>query len=288
MTTEVLGTLSFIDTPTVAGQPVLLNAGGVPSLNSGTFAARPAAGNVGVLYVDTTSNLLWRDNGTTWDLISATTTYTGTANEIDVAGSVISIADNPILPGTGRVNLPTGTTAQRPGTPVTGDARFNTTLGWTEEYNGVAWSPMGRVLQVVTGNISSSTGSTQMVWDNTVPTATEGHQIWTTSFTPLLATSRIIIEFTITVASSTNPRVVVAQVRYGANCIGAIGQNMTTTNNAANSLALRLVYSPGSVATATISARAGMTNSGTLSVNQAGGNNLGGAAVTQYTITEVA
>ena len=40
---------------------------------------------------------------------------------------------------TGAANLPSGTTAQRPGSPLTGQARFNTSLGFVEVYNGTAW-----------------------------------------------------------------------------------------------------------------------------------------------------
>jgi hypothetical protein len=40
---------------------------------------------------------------------------------------------------TGFLKLPVGTTAQRPGTPLTGHVRFNTTTGLGEYYNGSTW-----------------------------------------------------------------------------------------------------------------------------------------------------
>lgn len=40
---------------------------------------------------------------------------------------------------TGSLRLATGTTAERPGTPVIGDLRLNTTLGDLEFYNGTVW-----------------------------------------------------------------------------------------------------------------------------------------------------
>ena len=43
------------------------------------------------------------------------------------------------------VKLPSGTTAQRPSSPVVGHFRFNTTLGKGEVYNGTAWLGMGIV-----------------------------------------------------------------------------------------------------------------------------------------------
>lgn len=56
----------------------------------------------------------------------------GTANQIvvTVANNVatISISSNPVLPGVASVTIPTGTTAQRPGTPTAGMLRLNTSL----------------------------------------------------------------------------------------------------------------------------------------------------------------
>jgi hypothetical protein len=69
MTTPVLGSHTFLETPTVNGQSVLLTAGGLAAVSSGTTAARPAAGNVGDLYVATDTKVLYSDNGTTWDAI---------------------------------------------------------------------------------------------------------------------------------------------------------------------------------------------------------------------------
>ena len=40
---------------------------------------------------------------------------------------------------TGFIQLPKGTTAERPGSPVSGMIRFNTSLNSTEFYNGTIW-----------------------------------------------------------------------------------------------------------------------------------------------------
>jgi len=47
------------------------------------------------------------------------------------------------LTGTGYLNLPAGTTAQRPGSPNLGMLRYNTTLTQFEGYNGTAWGQIG-------------------------------------------------------------------------------------------------------------------------------------------------
>jgi hypothetical protein len=64
---------------------------------------------------------------------AASPTFTGTAT---FGGDVL-------LTGTGVLDLPVGTTAQRPGSPTSGMIRFNTDLGQFEGYNGSAWSSVG-------------------------------------------------------------------------------------------------------------------------------------------------
>lgn len=82
-------------------------------------------------------------------------TITGTAKEIVVTDGdgvldnpLIGIADNPVITGTESITVPKGTTPQRPGTPIAGMIRYNSTLNQIEAYEGVilAW----RILNVNT------------------------------------------------------------------------------------------------------------------------------------------
>jgi hypothetical protein len=83
---------------------------------------------------------------------------TGTTNQIDVANGAgpgnptISISTNPVLPGTGAVTIPKGTTAQRPG-GVDGMIRFNTDTDAFEIYDSGGWSalPAGAITLINTG-----------------------------------------------------------------------------------------------------------------------------------------
>lgn len=66
--------------------------------------------------------------------------------DITVAGGDITTVTNGFsATGTtsGYVQLPKGTTAQRPGSPSAGYMRFNTTYGLVEVYNGTSWVVMG-------------------------------------------------------------------------------------------------------------------------------------------------
>lgn len=73
----------------------------------------------------------------------------GMTNEINVTNttgisgdSTVSIATNPIIPGSEGTVLTTGSTAQRPGSPNSGEIRFNMTLSIYEYYNGTSWTPL--------------------------------------------------------------------------------------------------------------------------------------------------
>lgn len=55
---------------TAANVGAVANAGATPSIQSGTFAAMPAAGTAGRLYVTTDTNSIYRDSGSAWVQVS--------------------------------------------------------------------------------------------------------------------------------------------------------------------------------------------------------------------------
>jgi hypothetical protein len=65
--------------------------------------------------------------------LAASPSFTGTA----------TFAGNVLMSGTGTLDLPVGTTAQRPGTPNNGMIRYNSTLTRYEGYSGSAWGALG-------------------------------------------------------------------------------------------------------------------------------------------------
>lgn len=295
MTTEVLGNLSFSEIPTVNGAEVMLNAGGVPEFLSDITANRPLAGTgpVGRIFLDTTLNRFYRDDGTAWIDLTPTLLLDGAVDQItvidgtNVTPSIVSLADNPIIPGNEKIRFPTGTTAQRPASPVEGDARYSTTFDRPEIYSGAAWVPFGRILQVQTGTIAATSGTNQIPFDTSIPQITEGFQIWSASFTPLSSTSQIIVEYTLTVSHGTSTRVVITALFSGA--ANAIAASATTCAGANTPQDLTLYHSflPGSTATINFSARLGSSANGTCFVGSGGANTLGGRMASTYKITEV-
>ena len=117
----------------------------IVSQNSG--AAQPSTTYAYQWWADTTTGLLklrnaannaWITIGTLADAnlglaTLASPSFTGTAT---FAGDVA-------LSGTGFLDLPVGTTAERPGSPTSGMVRFNTSLVTFEGYDGTAWGAIG-------------------------------------------------------------------------------------------------------------------------------------------------
>lgn len=291
MPQEVLGKISFLETPDVLGTDVLLNGGGVPSIISGSLAARPSASITGRLYLDTTNNVFYRDNGTSWDNLTALVQVSGTTNQISVTPAVvgtpaiIGLANNPVLPGTGGVVINSGTTAQRPGAPSAGTLRLNSTLASEEMYYGSEWRPMGKVLQAVSGSIAASSGTNNVPLDNTPPTSSEGNLIWTQTFTPVSANSTILVAFMVTSACSSGTANIILSTFAGSTNIGSTAARNTSANQAVN-ISYRMVHTPGSTATITFTARLGAT-AGTTYCNLVGANTLGGALTSDYSIMEM-
>jgi hypothetical protein len=289
---NVLGKISFLDTPDVNGQNVMLNGGGVPIITAGITSARPAAGSYpGQLYLDTTLNILYRDNGTTWDSLDPVPAINGTTNQIsvvqgtNVTPSVISLTSNPVIPGTASMTLPVGTTGQRP-TGVAGMARFNSTSAMSEFYTGAYWAPSGTILQVVTGVIAAGNGTTATPIDNTVPQSTEGNQMWTQSFTPISATSRVVIIYSVTAGHSTTNASMVAATFAGTTNIGSTMTRSASQTAGGVEMSQKVVYSPGSTAAITFSARIGST--ATSYWNSTPSVTLGGSMASDYIIMELA
>jgi len=92
-------------------------------------------------------SIYFKDSGTDTGFYSPGADQVG----ITTAGAVratfsataITFTGNVLLSGTGYLDLPVGTTAQRPGTPNSGMIRFNSTLTQFEGYNGTAWGQIG-------------------------------------------------------------------------------------------------------------------------------------------------
>jgi hypothetical protein len=116
---------------------------------------------------------------------------------------------------------------------------------------------------------------------------TEGWQIWTTTFTPISATSRILIQFGITSSHSSTNSTNIMVLFAGSTNIGTVAGRIDSIANTAVPLFMNKIYAPGNTATITFSARLGNPVPGTSYCNQVGANTLGGTLISNYIITEI-
>lgn len=78
----------------------------------------------------------------------------------NVAGAITTaLLDSTSQSGSGALIVPTGTTAQRPISPVVGMVRFNTTLNYLEEYRQNQWLPLSSIFSAEGGTISTYSAS---------------------------------------------------------------------------------------------------------------------------------
>jgi hypothetical protein len=114
-----------------------------------------------VVYNSTTDQFNFRQNGSWINFnTGSVTSIIGTTNEITATGSstvTIAISNNPVLPGTGSVTFPSGTTGERPASPTPAMFRYNTTSGEFEGYNG-SWITFG----TGSGSVTSITAGSNL------------------------------------------------------------------------------------------------------------------------------
>ena len=112
----------------------------VQSLNSGS--SDPSGTQVAFQpSVNTTSNLLKLRNASNNGYIEIGDVTLPNLGLAKLAGATFTGAV--VHNYTTALKIPVGTTAQRPGSPATGELRFNSTLGSAEIYNGSAFAAVG-------------------------------------------------------------------------------------------------------------------------------------------------
>lgn len=272
-----------------------LTISGSPITTNGTFTFA-LANDLAAVEALATTGIATRTGVDAW----TTRSITGTANTITVANGngvagspTITIADNPVLPGTASVQIPSGTTAQRPASPVNGMIRYNTSLdryeSWVvDKWLGIAFFGSNYVINSYRGNIPAAAGTTSVNYDNTAPLITEGTQVWETTITPLSASSSLEIDLACTVDLSSNNRVLIASLFRGSVNIGS-AMFYSTGGARPNTLAMSISDSPGVTSPTTYSWRVGVGNgSATWYVNStSSGNNLAGRLESEWNIKEV-
>jgi hypothetical protein len=126
----------------------------------GAFASAPTTSVVGALYYNTSGNQLYIWNGSAWD--PAAFNASGVVTSFNTRTGAVTLTSGDVTTAlgytpldaaattyvqqtstTGSADLPTGTTAERDGSPAAGYIRFNTDEGSFEGYDGSAWGSIG-------------------------------------------------------------------------------------------------------------------------------------------------
>ena len=132
--------------------------GAIQSLNSGSSA--PSTTVAYMLWLDTSNNLLKMRNGSNNDWLEIGSSNAANLGLALLAGATFT--GEVVFNSTGSIQLPSGTTAQRPGSPTNADIRYNSTEHEVEVYKNGAWSDIGSG-QGATGG---DDGDNAVFWEN--------------------------------------------------------------------------------------------------------------------------
>lgn len=281
LSTDATGTASFNGTANITIPLILANTG----ISAGSYTK---------VTVDTKGRVTAGLNRT----------ITGTANQITLVNGdqqsgnpTISITSNPIIPGNSFMLVPKGTTAQRPGSPITGQMRFNTDTGLLEVYENVWNSYVPRstpyIKNFYTGQVSP-TSNTTTIDISVTPVSTGGTSIWSQTVTPFSASSRFILQFSGPVNVNTDGRSVTFLLFRGTTFITANSTYFESppllgTRNPSTGM-IYFVDSPNTVSSITYSMRVGITGgAGTwyLGTSGSGTYDYGGSNSMSWSITEL-
>ena len=105
---------------------------------SGTYTL--PAGNPVV--TGTAISSTWANNTLT-DMATALSGSIAADGQTPITGALIGIGDTVSFGGTGQIQIPNGTTAQRSSIPLSGMIRYNSTFGVFEGYTASGWGQVG-------------------------------------------------------------------------------------------------------------------------------------------------
>ncbi len=157
------------------------------------------------------------------------------------------------------------------------------------------YATAGRILQTVaTTVVTSTTGSTVIPLDDTIPQNNEGDEYMTLSITPKSATSKLVIEASIHLANSSDTGTFLIAALFQddtANALTATLERVTANinNSRVACLNMRHVMISGTTSATTFKVRGGGNTAGTTTFNgYVGSRLLGGVLSSSIKITEIA
>jgi hypothetical protein len=227
--------------PTIylADNPILPGTGAV-TVPLGTNAQQPFGSSGQVRYNTDTNRFQGYQNGSWSNFGTGDGTVTlvgGTANQITVINGtttpVISLASNPIVPGTASMTLPIGSTAARP-VGSNGMIRYNTDIGLFEGYVNGSWQTIAAgsgVTSVATGTglLGGPITSTGTITIDTTVVATNSNV--------MTLTNKTISGSTNTLTNIDNASLTNSAITINGSSV-SLGGSVTVTATATNALTI--------------------------------------------------
>ena len=139
-------------------------------VSNSSGATAPATTYAYQWWCDTTTGLLKQRNAANSAFVTIGTLASTNLGLASLAGATFT--GDVILGTTTALELPDGTTGQRPGSPVAGMIRYNTTLSTFEGYKAGAWGAIG-------GGATGGAGSTDDVFYENGQTVTANYTLTT-------------------------------------------------------------------------------------------------------------
>ena len=169
--------------------------GAIQSLNSGSSA--PSSTVAYMLWLDTSNNLLKMRNGSNNGWLEIGSSNAANLGLALLAGATFT--GEVIFNSTGSIQLPAGTTAQRPGSPTNGDIRYNSTDHEVEAYKNGNWLNVGSGA----GSTGGNNGQNAVFWENEL-TVTHDYSITASRGAGSFGTVTINSGITVTIPSTSS------------------------------------------------------------------------------------
>ena len=129
-------------------------------ISNNSASSEPSTTQAYMLWADTSNNLLKMRNAANNGWITIGSTNATNLGLALLAGCTFT--GEVIFSSTGSIQLPSGTTAQRPGSATNGDIRYNSSTHEVEAYTNGTWRNVG----AGTGATGGNNGLNAMFWEN--------------------------------------------------------------------------------------------------------------------------
>lgn len=131
--------------------------------------------------------------------------------------------------------------------------------------------PATGIRRIIYGNIASSSGTSRINLDGTVPTITDGTEIGSVTLTPNSTNSKFLISFTITAQTTRNNSTLTIAVFQDDTCI-EVHPLFFNDSETPQAFSFTTIVEPNTTSSITFSGRAGVER-GSWHINRGSGNN---------------